>query len=332
MKSRNRKYAIICSGGNAPGMSTCVTVFCKKCLAHGIHPIAFKNGFVGLHDDIHMDLSSRPSTHYLNEGSALIGSSRCTQFRDNLQYRKHCVAVLKKHKVDGVVVVGGEGSYKGAMELAKLGVRVITVPATIDNDVASTSYTIGFDTCLNTICDVVSKVNDVFLSHRGIALIELMGKTCPDLTIRSAIANNTTYMVTNYSKLKPADFLRIAKSYMAKGYPNATFLIVEKLYPKEGSESLDAIAKWLEKQTGLFTRHVEVGYIQRGGRPSARDRLLANYMVNLAVDELLAGKRNKAICRRTRETISCDLAKAVTMKRKSPNKSLIAIWNKTNQE
>lgn len=332
MKSKNKKYAIICSGGCAPGMGTCVIVFIKKCLSAGVTPVAFYNGFEGLHNNDYVELKSFLQQHDWNDGSALIGSGRCPQFATDAKYRKQCAANLKKHNIDGLIVVGGEGSYRGALEMSKLGAKVVAVPATIDNDVASTSYTVGFDTCLNTICDAVSKINDCFVSHRGIALVELMGKTCPDLTIRSAIANNATYMVTPYSKLSPKDFLKIANQYRKKGYPHSTFLIIEKLYPKEGPNSLDNIAKWIEKESGSFTRHVEVGYIQRGGNPSARDRLLANYMINLAVNQLLSGKHSKAICRRSRKTIVCDLAKAVSMKRKSWNRELVTIFNKINLE
>lgn len=330
MKS-NKKYAIVCSGGNAPGMATCVIAFAKKCVANGIKPVGIVGGYKGLYENNFIDLHTYMSHHYLNDGSALIGSSRCPQFATDLKYRQVCVKNLKKNNIDALIVVGGEGSYKGALELSKMGVKIIAIPATIDNDVPSTTYTIGFDTCLNTICQVISQINDVFMSHRGIALIELMGKTCPDLTIRSAIANNATFMVTEYSKLKPQDFLNIAKQYMAKGYPNATFLIIEKLYPKDGENSLSSIAKWLEKETGAFCRHVEVGYIQRGGKPSARDRLLANYMISIGIDQLLAGKHSKAICRKTRETVAIDLAKAIATKRKSINKTLVSVFNKINQ-
>lgn len=331
-QSKSKKYAIICSGGNAPGMSTCIISFTKKCLSEGITPVAFANGFEGIHDNRVIPLTSNYVTRYSDDGSALIGTSRCPQFRDSIQYRKQCVANLKKNNVDALMVVGGEGSYKGALELSKMGVKVITIPATIDNDVASTSYTIGFDTCLNTVCRVVSEINDVFVSHRGIAIIELMGRECPDVTVRSAIANNATYMVTRYSKLKAEGFLRIAQNGFAKGKPNVTFLVAEKLYPSEGKNSLSQIAKWLEKTTGKFTRHAVVGYIQRGGHPSARDRLLANYMVCIGIDQLIAGKHSKAICRKSRKTTVIDLSKAVSMRRKSENRTLVSVFNKVNQQ
>lgn len=333
MKLRNRKrFAILCSGGSAPGMATCVIAFVKKCLSVGAEPIAIPNGFEGLHDNKYRNISSNFVFNFVDNGSALIGTSRCNKFRDDPKYRKKCAENLRKHKIDGLVVVGGNGSYRGAYELSKLGIHIIAVPATIDNDIASTVYTIGFDTCLNTICHCVSDANDVFVSHHGIALIELMGKGCPDVTVRSAIANNATYMVTKYSKLKPEGFLKIAKEGFEKGKPNITFLVTEQLYPKEGPKSLDAIAKWLEKESGMFTRHVVLGYIQRGGKPSARDRLLANYMINIAVDQLMQSKTSKAICRKVRQTIAIDLSEAIAMKRKSGNKELVNIFNKINQE
>lgn len=329
---RNKKYAIICSGGSAPGMATCVISFVKKCLSEGITPVAFNNGFEGLHDNLITTLTSSFAFHYLDDGSALIGTSRCPQFKDDAKYRRQCYENLKKNNIDALIVVGGEGSYRGALDLSKMGAKVIAIPATIDNDIPSTSYTVGFDTCLNTVCRVISEVNDVFVSHHGIALIELMGKGCPDVTVRSAIANNASYMVTKYSKLKPEGFLKIANEAFAKGKPNVTFLISEKLYAQDGKNNLENVAKWLEKQTGCFTRHIVVGYIQRGGKPSARDRLLANYMVNIAVDQLLSGKHSKAICRKARLTTATDLAKAVAMRRKSSNKALVSIFNKINKE
>lgn len=332
LNNRVRKFAIICSGGNAPGMATCVISFIKKCLSVGIVPVAFANGFEGLHNDELLTLTADIPLHYLDDGSALIGTSRCDKFRDDIKYRKRCISNLHKHNIEGLIVVGGNGSYRGALELSKMGAKIIAIPATIDNDIPSTTYTIGFDSCLNTVCREVNDVNDVFVSHRGIALIELMGKGCPDVTVRSAIANNATYMVTKYSKLKPQGFVNIAKAGFAKGKPNITFLVTEQLYPREGKNSLDAIAKFIEKETGCFTRHVVVGYVQRGGKPSARDRLLANYMVNIGVEQLLSSKDSKAICRKARKTIAIDLARAVAMKRKSWNKSLVSMFNKINQE
>ena len=331
-KKQIKKLAIVCSGGNAPGMSCCVNVFTKKCLAYGIEPIAFANGYDGIHNNKTIKLNPILTQQFIDDGSAVIGSSRCPQFATDKKYREKCAANLRKNKVDGLIVVGGEGSMKGALELSKLGVKVIVVPATIDNDVPCSSYTIGFDTCLNTVSDAISKIDDVFISHNGVAIIELMGRSCPDLTVRSAIAANATYAITKYSMLKFKDFMKVIKNAKAKGKFHVTFLVTEKLYPATGSNSLPEIAKAIEKATGFMCRHIPIGYQQRGGRPSARDRLLANYMVSLSVDALMEGRHSRAICRINRATVDIDLAKALKSKRVSWNKALVKTFNKINEQ
>lgn len=331
-KTGFKRIGILCSGGNAPGMANCVNSFTKNCLSKGITPIGFSNGFTGLYENRYFILDPKFTQQYVNDGSALIGTSRCPKFASDAKYREKCVQNLQALGVDALFVVGGEGSYKGAYELSKLGVKVITIPATIDNDVASTSYTIGFDTCLNKVCNVVNDITDVFVSHQGVALIEIMGRSCPDLTVRSGIANNATYIVSKYSKLTPDGFVDVVKKAFARGKFFCSFLVTEKLYGIGNAMSLKDIAKKIEKETGLMTRHIEVGYMQRGGSPSARDRLLANYMINIGLDALIAGRYNRAVCRRNRATLDLDLGKALKMKRRNWNRQLTAQFNKINQE
>ncbi|MCQ2748025.1 MAG: 6-phosphofructokinase [Mycoplasmoidaceae bacterium] len=242
-QNKKKRYAILCSGGSAPGMATCVISFVKKCLSCGVEPVAIYDGYEGLHNDKFKTLSNNIVFNYIDNGSALIGTSRCPKFKEDSEYRKKCAQNIFKNKIDGLVVVGGEGSYKGALELSRLGVNVMTIPATIDNDVPSSTYTIGFDTCLNTVCREVGDVNDVFASHKGVGIIEVMGRGCPDVTIRSAIACNATYMVTKFSKLKPDGFLKIVQDGFARGKSNVTFIVTEQLYPESGKNSLSSIAK-----------------------------------------------------------------------------------------
>jgi len=331
-KVQFKRVAILCSGGNAPGMANCVNAFTKNCLSKGITPIGFSNGFAGLYENRYFILDPKFTQQYINDGSAMIGTSRCPKFQADAKYREKCVENLKALEIEALFVIGGEGSYQGAYELSKLGVKVITIPATIDNDVASTSYTIGFDTCLNKVCNVVNDITDVFVSHQGVALIEIMGRNCPDLTVRSGIANNATCIVSKYSKLTPDGFVKIVKDQFAKGKFFVNFLVTEKLYGVGNSLSLKEIAKKIEKETGLMTRHVEVGYMQRGGAPSARDRLLANYMINIGMIALLSGRYNRAICRKNRKTVDMDLGAALKAKRKSWNRVLVSQYNKINLE
>jgi len=331
-KVQFKRVGIICSGGNAPGMANCVNSFTKNCLSRGITPIGFSNGFVGIYENRYFVLDPKFTQQYISDGSALIGTSRCPKFAEDAKYREKCVENLKALEIEALFVIGGEGSFKGAAELAKMGIKVMCIPATIDNDVASTSYTIGFDTCLNNVCKVINDITDVFVSHQGVALIEIMGRNCPDLTVRSGIANNSTYMVTKYSKLTPDGFVNVVKNALAKGKFFCTFLVTEKLYGVGNSMTLKEIAKKIEKETGVMARHIEVGYMQRGGTPSARDRLLSNYMINIAMIALCEGRYNRAICRKNRKTIDIDLAKALKAHRKSWNRKLVAQYNKINQE
>lgn len=330
-KNKNLKYCIICSGGNAPGMSNAVVAFTKKCLACGIEPYYSLFGFKGLVENQFFKCDPIMFQEFINKGSAIIGSSRYPEFIKDTKLHKKAAENLKQHGFDALVVLGGEGSYKGANELAKLGINVLAIPATIDNDVSSTNYTIGFDTSLNQISKFINDVCDCFSSHNGVALVEVMGRNCPDLAISTAIGSNIHYVVTKYSKLDLQGFLDVITNAKKHGKRRITIVINEKLYPNEGTQSLDAIAKAIEAKTGLFTRHVTVGYIQRGGASSVRDRLLANYLVDFGIDRLIEGKKSIAVGRINKQTVFFPLDKAIKMERKSNNQYLVKKFNEINQ-
>ncbi len=330
-KNKSLKYCIICSGGNAPGMSNAVVAFTKKCLASGIEPFYSLFGFKGLVENQFFKCDPIAFQEYINKGSAIIGSSRYPEFAKDAKLRAKAVDNLKQHGFDALVVLGGEGSYKGALELSKLGINVLAIPATIDNDVASTNYTIGFDSSLNQISKHINDICDCFASHAGIALVEVMGRNCPDLAVSTAIGSNIHYVVTKYSKLDLKGFIDVITNAKKHGKRRITIVITEHLYPSEGPQSLPAIAKAIEKQTGLFTRHAVVGYIQRGGASSARDRLLANYLVDVGIDNLLKGKKNIAVGRINKQTVCFPLAKALKMERKTNNQTLVKKFNEINQ-
>lgn len=329
--TKNLKYCIICSGGNAPGMANAINCFAKKCLASGIEPYYALNGFKGLVENQFFKCDPILLQEFINNGSAIIGSSRYPEFIKNQELRKTAAKNLMNHGFDALVVLGGEGSYKGALDLSKLGVNILAIPATIDNDVASTNYTIGFDSSLNQINKFIHDACDCFSSHHGIAIIEVMGRNCPDLTIQTAIGNNIHYMITRYSKLDLQGFLDVISNAKKHGKNRITILVTEKIYGVDGMPSLDKIAKEIEAQTGIFTRHLVVGYIQRGGASSARDRVLANYLVDYGIDRLLEGKRNIAVGRINKQTVFFPLDKALKMERKTNNQYLVKRFNEINQ-
>lgn len=330
-KNKNLKYCIIASGGNAPGMSNAIISFTKKCLSCGIEPYYALFGFKGIVENSFFKCDPVEFQEFLNKGSAIIGSGRYPEFAKDLNIRKTAAKNLRDHGFDALVVLGGDGSYKGAFELSKLGINILAIPASIDNDVPSTNYTIGFDSSLNQVSKYINDTCDCFSSHNGIAIIEVMGRHCPDLTISSGIGSNIHYMVTKYSRLDLQGFLDVIANARKHGKRRITILVTEKLYGVDGYPSLDKIAKDIEAKTGCMTRHVVAGYIQRGGASSARDRLLANYLVDYGIDKLIAGKKNIAVGRINKQTVDFPLEKAIKMVRKSNNEYLVKKFNEINQ-
>jgi len=328
---KTKKYLILASGGNAPGMGNCLNGFTKKCFSCGIEPWYAEDGYKGLVENKIYPCPQNKFQEFVNKGAIIIGSSRYPEFGTNVNLRKQAAENLKKNGIDAVVVMGGEGSYKGALALSEQGINVIAIPATIDNDVASTSYTIGFDTCLNQCSKFINDTCDCFTSHHGIAIVEIMGRECPDLTVSAGIGSNVHYMVTKYSQLDIPGFIKVAQNGFEHGKDHITILVTERMYGINGLPTLKDVAKAVEAATGRMTRHVAIGYVQRGGASSARDRLLANYFANHAVNILNEGKKNRAICRINKETIDIDLAEAISAKRKSMNKELVKEFNKINQ-
>lgn len=326
-----KRYAILCSGGNAQGMNNCINAFTKKCLQLGIEPWGVLDGFIGLVKNDFVKLDSIYTQLFISRGSAFLGSSRYPEFATDLSLCKKAAQNIRANHIDGVIVVGGEGSFKGACLLAKNGIHVVGIPATIDNDVACSDISIGFDSALNKVCDMICDTNDVFISHRGVVLYEIMGRYCPSLTVSTAIANNITYMVTKYSKLDAQGFIDIVKDAKNKHKQCVNIVVTERLYDNEGPNSLKQIAKEIEKATGYMTRHIPIGYIQRGGKPSARDRLLANFLTNIAINYLGKYKGPKAACVIQEEGKLIDLAKAVKQQRKSYNRTLVEEFNKQNK-
>lgn len=327
--NKKLKLAIICSGGNSPGMNNAVIGFAKKCAQCNIDAYYFLWGYKGItNNDIH-PCNLRYLEEFTNRGNTIIGSGRLPAFATDVNVRKKAVKNLKKNGIDCLLVVGGEGSYQGAYKLSQLGAKVIAIPATIDNDVNSTQYTIGFDTCLNQVSKLINDITDCFSSHDGINLIEIMGRACPDLTINTGIGSNI-YMVTKYNILKTEDFIKIVKHCKSQGKRAINFVVTEKIYGTNNLPTLASIAKKIEATTGHMTRVTTIGYIQRGGTPSARDRLIANYLVDKAVDLAKQGIFNKAVGINNKQIVAIELKRAVTMKRKSHNRYLVNKFNKIN--
>lgn len=278
-----RRIGILTSGGDAPGMNAAIRAVTRVALANGFEVMGIKDGYRGLVEGNYIPMDKSTVSDILNRGGTVLGSARLTEFKD-LEIQKKAVQTLQNAKIDAVVVIGGDGSYRGAMALTKLGINCIGLPGTIDNDIPGTDFTIGFDTALNTVVEAVDKLRDTSSSHHRCSVVEVMGNRCGDLAVWAAISCGAEIVITpetGYDELDVLERLRYLDKAVKKRH--AIVVISEKI------ADVDELARKISQNTGFAGRATVLGHVQRGGSPSPRDRVLASMMGEKAVDLLMEG-------------------------------------------
>ncbi len=283
-----KKVAVLTSGGDAPGMNACVRAVVRSGLKNGLDMYVVYEGYRGLVNDNIVKVDRNFVSDTINRGGTILKSARLPEFKEEA-VRKIAVENLAKHGIDGLVVIGGDGTYLGAKKLTEMGVATVGLPGTIDNDIASTDETIGFDTCLNTICECVDKLRDTTASHQRCTLIEVMGNRCGDLALYGGIAEGVEMIITPDHPLTEEEIFRTLMKLRDTKKKHSLVIVSEKVFP-----DLYAFAKRVTQETGIETRAQVLGHIQRGGSPSARDRILATRYGVAAIDALLDG--DSGIC------------------------------------
>lgn len=294
------KIAILTSGGDAPGMNSVIRSTFKVANSYGIEVIGVMRGYVGLIEGEMDILTLERVDHIAERGGSILKSARTEKFYDD-SYVKIAADNLKKKGVHGLIVVGGDGSFKGAAKLSKFGINVIGVPGTIDNDLPYTNYSIGFDTALNTVLDNISKIKETGETHEKSTIVEVMGRHCGDLALHSAIAGAAEIISTPEKKLTPDEIVTGLRTNMERGKNDNIVIITENIY------NLDQLKKYVEEALGTGIRTTSLGFIQRGGKPSAFDRLLAGKMAIEAVTLLKKGISGKAVGIRDNHIIHAEL-------------------------
>lgn len=320
-----KKIGILTSGGDSPGMNAAIRAAVRTGLSYGIEMYGITNGYRGLiNREIHrMDRSS--VSDIVNRGGTILKTARLPEFKEE-KVLLQAVQILKEEGIEALVVIGGDGSYRGALDLTKHGINCIGLPGTIDNDIASTDYTIGFDTALNTIIESVDKIRDTTESHSRCSLIEVMGNRCGDLALYAGIAEGAEIIITPDFGMSDEEVFSTLKEMREKdANKRAIVIISEKIYP-----DIHAFAKEVEKNTGFTTRATVLGYIQRGGAPSAKDRVLAGRMGSFAIDLLVQGKGGRCVGVRGMNLVDYDIYEALAMK-KVTNTSMMELVRKTNK-
>ncbi|WED23371.1 6-phosphofructokinase [Vibrio sp. JC009] len=283
-----KKIGVLTSGGDAPGMNAAVRAVVREGLHQGLEVYGIYDGYAGLHQDLIKKLERGSVSDVINRGGTFLGSARFPEFKEE-SIRKEAIKNLEKHGIDALVVIGGDGSYMGAMRLTEMGYPCIGIPATIDNDIPGTTYTIGYDTALNVAVEAIDRLRDTSASHKRISIVEIMGRYCGDLTLRAAVAGGAEYVVIPETGFDEAKLIEDIKAGIAKGKKHGLVAVCEHM------TDVEQLAKNIEASTGHVTRATILGYIQRGGSPTARDRIMAARMGSYAVKMLLEGHAGRCV-------------------------------------
>ena len=286
---------ILTSGGDAPGMNAAIRAVVRTALAAGKKVKGIRRGYSGLLADI------------ISRGGTVLYTARCAEFRTEEGQRKGA-EICKKHGIDGVVVIGGDGSFQGAKKLANLGINTIALPGTIDLDIACTDYTIGFDTAVNTAMEAIDKVRDTSTSHERCSIIEVMGRNAGYIALWCGIANGAEDILI--TERYDHNENRIINNIIEKRKVGKKHHIIINA---EGIGDSYAMAKRIEAATGMETRATIIGHIQRGGSPTCKDRVYASAMGAKAVDLLSAGATNRVVGYRNGEFVDYDIDEALNM-------------------
>jgi 6-phosphofructokinase 1 len=327
---QNMKIAILASGGNSPGMNNAVITLVKKAKLEKIETLLINDGYDGLLNEDFIKPNLRILEQFNSRGNIIIGSARSKLFYD-VANKKKAVQILKKNKIDVLIVIGGDGSYKGASVLAELGAKVMCLPGTIDNDVSSTDTTIGFYTCLNTIVRAIDGIRDSIDSHKGTCFVEVMGRGFSDLAIQAGIATDAEAIITSDNVMNTEDLIKIANETYKRGKRSCLFIVTEQLYGLNGLPSLNDLAKQIEIATSRSCRVNVIGHMQRGGVTDAADRFLAASMANHCIDCIKAKKYNRVISEIRRKIIDVGIKEATTMPKKKNQIQLAKIYERINQ-
>ena len=286
-----KRIGVLTSGGDAPGMNAAVRAVCRTALTRGVEVMGIYRGYSGLIDGDIKPLNIRDVSNIINKGGTVLYSDRCPEFKTPEGMAK-AVETCKKFGIDGIVAIGGDGTFRGATDLTAHGVPCIGIPATIDNDITSTDCTIGFDTAMNTVIDVVDKLRDTCESHARCNVVEVMGRGAGDIALYAGIASGATAVIIPEFDYDMEYVIKQVEIGRSLGKRNFIVLVSEGV----GSDVGPELTELIEKRTGVETRFVRLAHIVRGGNPTLRDRVLASTMGVMAVEQLLKGKSNIVMC------------------------------------
>ena len=307
-----KTIGVLTSGGDAPGMNAAIRAVVRTAIHNGLKVKGVMRGYAGLLEEEIKELDSHSVSDIVSRGGTMLYTARCKEFTTP-EGQKSGAEICKKHGIDGMVVIGGDGSFMGAGKLSSLGINTIGVPGTIDLDIACTDYTIGFDTSINTAMQAIDKIRDTSTSHERCSIIEVMGRHAGYIALWCGVANGAEEILLpeKYEGDEQAIINRIIES-RKRGKKH--YIIINA----EGIGHSSSMAMRIEAATGIETRATILGHMQRGGSPTCKDRYYASIMGARAVELLLEGKSNRLVAYRKGEFVDYDIQEALRMKKDIP--------------
>ncbi len=309
MSKEIKTIAVLTSGGDAPGMNAAIRAVVRTAIYRGLKVKGIKKGYNGLLNEDFIDMEPRHVSDIIQKGGTVLGTARCLEFKKP-EYQEKAAEICREHGIDGIVVIGGDGSYKGAQALSRLGINTVGLPGTIDLDIACTEYTIGFDTAVNTAMQAIDKVKDTSSSHERCSIIEVMGRHAGYIALWCGIANGAEdILLPEKYEFNEQEIINHIITSRKRG--KIHHLIINA----EGIGHSTSMARRIEAATGLETRATILGYMQRGGSPTAMDRYYASVMGAYAVDIMLEGKTNRVVGYRHGQFQDFDIEEALMMQK-----------------
>ena len=308
-----KTIAVLTSGGDAPGMNAAIRAVVRTALDKNLNVMGIERGYSGLMNGEIVPMQRSSVADIIQRGGTILKTARSKEFKTE-EGRKRAVNILKTFKIDGLVVIGGDGSFRGAYELSKLGIATIGLPGTIDNDLSYTDFTIGFDTATNTALDAINKIRDTSTSHQRVSIVEVMGRNCGDIALYSGLAGGAENIILPEKGYDEQELCKSILEAKMKGKVHNLILLAEGI---GGSE---ALAEKVEDITGIETRATKLGHIQRGGSPTCLDRVLASRFGYRAVELLEQGKSSRVVGIRDGKVVDLDIDEALSQPRRFDEK------------
>ena len=314
-----RKIGILTSGGDAPGMNAAIRAIARKALSEGIKVVGIREGYEGLIEGDVYDMTTHDVSKIITHAGTILYSSRSPRFKEP-EGMAMALKTCEENEIDAIVALGGDGTFRGATDLTNHGIPTIGIPCTIDNDITATEYTIGFDTAMNTVLDMVDALRETCESHKRCNVIEVMGRDCGQIALNSGIATGALAIAIPEVAFDEEIAIGKLASARAQGKRGLIAIVSEGIAPVNNEKYSEHFAKTIEARTGIETKFVRCGHIVRGGAPTLRDRLTATEMGYSAVTQLLDGRSNEVMCLIDGQIQPVDINYALILDRMYKNK------------